>query len=413
MSKKQKIKKENPKPTFVKTKKKVKPPVTPNCDKYDKLVNDILDKREKVNSLKPCGEEEERCPCSGRDGNPKGQKTDLIVLIDSSGSMRTPAGTISSVVQDAIKAAQKSCEPDLKITFLGVDDTFSGTVFNQSHRDYIVGLRGAVTLRADNPPGGLNTEKGAKAIEDLSQHADWRKGACRAIFYISDEELDSIDPRNDFANEDAVTNAAIAAANANKVTVFAHHLTYQNLAPSIIQNYKDLCDKTGGEAYFSPAADKKEYIRLLTDVICNSCGKDKCTELEFPTIEPCISVNWGDSPCDAMESSDYEVVTIKVCNCYTNITLKDFSISMICVVDKKGKPVQTLPNGTPSIKLHPVGPHCFGDIAPCSCVTREFVVINEGAKEGDYKILLKGVCYHIEKSYANDEICFELVICKD
>ncbi len=85
---------------------------------------------------------------------------------------------------------------------------------------------------------------------------------------------------------------------------------------------------------------------------------------------------------------------------------------MIEVVDADGKPVKMLPNGTPSVKIHPIGIFCFGDIEPCSCITREFVLINEGAKEGEYHINLKGVCYDITKT-EHTEQCFRFNICKD
>lgn len=376
-------------------------------------VNKILLERSnsKVNPMKPIGEEK-GCGCK-KGGGGAGSKTDLIVLIDTSGSMGRSAKAVSDAVADAIEIAKRKCSPDLKITFLGVDGVWSGTVFYTSHRDYIYGIKGTIPLSADKIPVGFKREQGANAIEDLSKYSDWREGACRAIFYISDEELDSISPRNDFANETLATNAAITAANASDVTVFAHHLTYQKLAPQIIQNYKDLCDKTGGEAYFSSTPNKEEYTRLLSDAICNACGKSTCKEVEFPELEPCISVKWGDSECDCIESSDHEVMTLTVCNCYSNVVFRNFNIAMIEVLDAEGNPVPALPNGTPSVKVHPIGTHCFGDIEPCSCVTREFVIILEGAKAGKYQCVVKGIHFEIAKLYGKSSTLFEFEICKD
>lgn len=388
-----------------------------NCTKIASAVNELLDKKgkEKVNVLEKCGTDEKGCSCGGSEGgNPVGTKTDLIVLIDTSGSMGSSAIAVSNAVKKAIETAKSECEPDLKITFLGVDGIWSGTAFTQSHRDYITSLHGAgVLLAADTNHVGLKSEQGANAIEDLSKYADWREDACRAIFYISDEELDSIAPRNDFANETAVTNAAIAEANANNVTVFAHHLTYQHLAPEIIQNYTDLCHNTGGEVYFSSTPNVEEYVKLLTEVICNSCGKSVCKELAFPEIKPCITVKWGDSECDCLESSDWEVMTITVCNCYTNFSIDNFSIAMIQVLDGEGNEVPVLPDGTPSVKVHPVGVHCFGNIAPCECVTREFVVINEGARAGKYRLNMVGICFGVSVPVPSMSECFEFEVCKD
>ena len=178
-------------------------------------VNESLENSSKVkfNHLNPSDSDHKPCNCGTDSGNPKGQMTDLIILIDTSGSMRTSAKAVSDAVSSAVTQANKSCEPDLRLIFLGVDGTWTTTKFTESHRGYITRLRGTgVSLAADKNKVGLKSEQGANAIEDLSKYADWRKGACRAIFYISDEELDSVSPRNDFANETAVTNAAIAEA---------------------------------------------------------------------------------------------------------------------------------------------------------------------------------------------------------
>ena len=415
MSKKQKIKKENTSPTYLH--KTLKPKETvDNCKELIKQVNKTLEMTEaaKFNTLNPCDSDDKGCGCGNDKENTKGGKTDLIILIDTSGSMGRTSVAVSAAVDKALEKTKKDCEPDLRLIFLGVEGTWSGTKFNQNHRTYITGLHGTgVSLAADTNHVGYSTEQGANAIEDLSKYADWREGACRAIFYISDEQLDGSSPRNDFANETAVTNAAIAEANSNNVTVFAHHLTYQNLAPQIIQNYKDLCQGTGGKVYFSNAPDEKEYVELLAEIICNSCGISSCKDIVLPEIKPCISIKWGDSECDCLESSDFEVMTLTVCNCYSNINFKNFVISSIEILDAAGKPVPVLPNGTPSIKLHPVGVYCFGDIEPCSCVTREFVLLSEGAKEGKYKLSIKGICFDtvISKNIASE--CFELVICKD
>lgn len=396
--------------------KKLEVKASQNCNELIAQINETLNTKEKAkfNTLTHLDSEHKGCKCGDESGNEKGKVTDLIVLIDTSTSMGSSAKAVSDAVVKAIEAAKKRCEPDLRLVFLGVDGVWAGTNFYQNHRNYIVSLQGTgVSLAADRNHRGYRPEQGANAIEDISNYADWREGACRAILYISDEELDSIVPRNDFANETAVTNSAITAANANNVSVFAHHLTYQNLAPQIIQNYKDLCDNTGGKAYFSSAPDEEEYVELLTEVICNSCGISTCEEVEFPNIEPCISIKWGDSECDCLESSDYEVMTLTVCNCYSNIQFENFVITSLEVTDISGKPVSVLPNETPSVKLHPLGIYCFGDIAPCSCVSREFVLITEGAKDGKYKINVKGVCFDITRQHHIESTCFEFTVCKD
>jgi hypothetical protein len=57
-------------------------------------------------------------------------------------------------------------------------------------------------------------------------------------------------------------------------------------------------------------------------------------------------------------------------------------------------------------------PYCFGDIAPCTCVTRQFVVRLRGAVPGPYRILLRGICFDA-CFHGDDEDCFVFQACKD
>jgi len=142
-----------------------------------------------------------------------------------------------------------------------------------------------------------------------------------------------------------------------------------------------------------------------------------CVEAPFPSIAPCIHVTWGDSDCDCIESEDHEVLCVTVCNCYTNVTFSNFEIQIAIVLNADGTPVATLPDGTPSVQLLPIGPLCFGDIGPCkgdkeTCVSRQLVMLNCGAKAGKYKIWLAGICFDVVHHYFQNAQ-FEFVICKD
>lgn len=75
-----------------------------------------------------------------------------------------------------------------------------------------------------------------------------------------------------------------------------------------------------------------------------------CVEISLPHVQPCISVAWGDSPCDCLETDEVEVACITVCNCYSNVTFNDLSIGQIFVTDLAGNTVPNLPDGTPSIQ---------------------------------------------------------------
>jgi hypothetical protein len=141
-----------------------------------------------------------------------------------------------------------------------------------------------------------------------------------------------------------------------------------------------------------------------------------CSEAAFPNLTPAIKISWGDSDCDCLETDDYEVLCITVCNGYSNVLFKNFSIGKITVVDENYNPVPSLPDGTPSVELHPIGPYCFGDIPACgpggnNCVSREFVLFNRGAIPGKYKLRLEGICFDVCKRFAQND-CFEFSLCK-
>lgn len=143
----------------------------------------------------------------------------------------------------------------------------------------------------------------------------------------------------------------------------------------------------------------------------------KCLPSKFPELTPSIEISWGDSDCDCIETDDVEIMCLKVCNPYSDVSFNNFYIGKITVVDALGNPVAILPDGTPSVALHPIGPYCFGNIAPCTgdtgpnCVAREFVLINRGAKSGKYRIVLEGICFDVCKHYGH-QTCFEMMLCK-
>jgi hypothetical protein len=137
----------------------------------------------------------------------------------------------------------------------------------------------------------------------------------------------------------------------------------------------------------------------------------------MPKIEPCITVKWGDHKCDQFESDGMEILCITVCNCYSNVTFKDFSIGQIKITDKDGRPVPCLPNGAPSVQAIPSGPICFGDIRPCRekepcCVSREFVVVTCGAIGQCYLLSFEGVCFTICYE-SQTKRCFIVKLCEN
>lgn len=404
-----------------------------SCEELERSVDEYLREQwaNKRNTLSHCEESRNDCSCGRPSTGPVSTKVvDLVVLLDSSGSMGSAGLAIATAAKDAVAAAAKECPSDLRVVWLVVDSTKSGadpvgylgditsllvgTPFTQSHQQYLVSIGSTGPFKQDEvqPPGDVTYpgEEGADSIADLCNFFDWRKSACKAIFYVSDTKLDGYS-----AFDAAAAANAKAAALANGVVLFAHHIGPATPLTLEMQNYLDMCTPTGGSVYFGPV-DTKQYKVLLKEAICKACGSE-CKELVVPKIEPCISIAWGDSDCDCFETDDVETAIITVCNCYSNISFSDFHIAYFIVTMFDGSPVPRLPDGTPSVSITPVGPVCFGDIGPCkpgavNCVAREIVIRTRGAKAGKYKLLLGGICYQVVLSQQQDE-CFALTLCAD
>jgi hypothetical protein len=143
----------------------------------------------------------------------------------------------------------------------------------------------------------------------------------------------------------------------------------------------------------------------------------ECAAVELPKVEPCISVAWGDSRCDCMETDDVEVLCVTVCNCYSNVTFKDLSIGRVRITDVAGNPVADLPDGSPSVRVIPSGPLCFGDVGPCTrtgptCVSRELVLYTRGAVGKDYRLSFEAVCFSVCHTIQAEQ-CFVVRLCAD
>ncbi len=406
----------------------------PSCERLEQSVNEYLHHQwsKKHNSLAHCDESHEDCSCGKPDGGAEREIVDLVILMDSSGSMTSAARAVSEAAPGALAAAAEACPSDLRTAWLVVDSTKHGadpagylgditstldsigSPFTQSHQQYLLGIGAPGPFEQDEPqPPGDGTypgEEGADAIADLCNFFDWRPDACRAIFYISDTKLDGYS-----AYDAAAAANAQAAASAHGVVLFAHHIGPASPVTQEMQSYLDMCEPTGGSVYFGPV-DTEQYKVLLREAICHACGSE-CKRLDLPEIRPCVSIVWGDSDCDCFETDDVETAIVTICNCYSNVSFANVHVAYFTVTMADGSPVPTLPDGTPSVSIHPVGPVCFGDIGPCrpggvSCVSREIVIRTRGAKSGGYRILVRGICYQVVLDRQTEE-CFTLTLCAD
>lgn len=218
-------------------------------------------------------------PCGGSQEKPM---IDLVIIMDQSNSMSSAAIAVSNAVEQGFQNALDTCPSDLRKIYLGLDGNpwASTTIFDMTHRYYLDSiLMGAITsgdvvLNADITSGIELNEKGSSGVIDLANHFDWREGACRAIFYISDEELDSNSPTGDYTNEDIITQQAIEIANEQNVTVFLHFIDHQNRPAQIKQNYTDLAEQTGGSLFYTTDQNvpSELYVSILPEIVCNSCN---------------------------------------------------------------------------------------------------------------------------------------------
>ncbi|MDF5733163.1 MAG: hypothetical protein PUP92_35545, partial [Rhizonema sp. PD38] len=199
---------------------------------------------------------------------------DLVIVIDTSPSMKDEAQALSDATAGALANAKSSCPTDLRVVWLGIEGTWKGTNFDTSIRSYLtqklkVGeskLRGR--KRGELSDAGAQ-EDAARAIEDISDYFDWRSGATRAIFYLGDEALegggDKTEPKDIIA-----ANVAIQKAQAVGVTVHTYFGTSKSKhVEGIKSEYARVATATGGQ-YFTAVDVSSGFSGVLEKVICGS-----------------------------------------------------------------------------------------------------------------------------------------------
>lgn len=155
---------------------------------------------------------------------------DLVVIIDTSGSMSDESADLSREIDAAIEKVAARCPSQLRATFLGIQDTWPGTRFDKSLSDYLMGKgapAGNLQARepfpeADGRDHAGNKEDLCRAVIDACRYFDWRPGARRAIFVLGDEGMEG--------GGGILTNAAVMK-NSEAISVAQLHsvkvYTYQ------------------------------------------------------------------------------------------------------------------------------------------------------------------------------------------
>ena len=200
-------------------------------------------------------------------------RTDLVIVIDTSPSMKDEAQALSQAAQTAIDAAKSSCPSNLKVTWLGIEGTWKETQFNRTVRGYLteeckINQSSFSSRKRGELKSAGAQEDGARAIADLSDYFNWRENAVKAIFYLGDEALDGGGSRTERAD---IESANVAIQKAQSAGVIIH--TYFGTSKSkhrqgITTEYARLATDTGGQAFTS--RDSPNFAEVLTKVICGS-----------------------------------------------------------------------------------------------------------------------------------------------
>ncbi|MFN0037106.1 MAG: hypothetical protein ACKVUS_18780 [Saprospiraceae bacterium] len=169
--------------------------------------------------------------------------------------------------------------------------------------------------------------------------------------------------------------------------IFRFPLKLVTPQPSPCQEGKDKA-KTALEALVEHKHNHLSSNRECPDYHPLPGGDDRepCKAFPIPNVKPCFYLHWGDGPRDIIETEDFEVLMLSVCNPYSNLSFKNLVISDLEVVHADGSPVELLPDGTPSVMLVPSKMISICGLAPCSCCHLELVLKSSGALEGFYKI---------------------------
>ena len=199
---------------------------------------------------------------------------DLVIVIDTSPSIKKEAQALNKAAQAAINTAKSSCPSNLKVTWLGIEGIWKGTQFKRTVRAYLTEeCKVSETDFRSRKRGELKSagaqEDGARAVADLVDYFNWRQDAAKAIFYLGDEALDGGGSKTERTDIDSA-NVAIQKAQAKGVKVYTYFGTSKSKhRQGIASEYARLATDTGGEA-FTDKDTLKGFSAVLTKVICSS-----------------------------------------------------------------------------------------------------------------------------------------------
>lgn len=258
-------------------------------------------------------------------------KVDLVIVIDTSRSMKDEAKNLSVTFDQILASAMQQCPSDLEVKFLGIEGTFAKTKFNRSVRDYLAASGVDTTLlksRINDPATNTGArEDVARSVEDIAAHYNWRPGAERNMFVLGDESLEGGGMQVG-ADQLAARKLAVEVAKDNQVKVFTYLGTpLEAYGPGeeaeMIKEYQLLALRTGGNPYIH-ITGIAGFQKVLTDTICASRtpqqeaianNQDEADQIEGVKPEPskpeCAESEADEPECAESEASEPECVDPK------------------------------------------------------------------------------------------------------
>lgn len=275
---------------------------------------------------------------------------DLVVVIDTSGSMSDEAADLSAQIDAAVQQATSLCPSDLRVTFLGIQGVWADTKFDQSVSDYLIAHGAKESQLQARPPfkesdgrdHAGNKEDLCRAAIDICKHFDWRDYARKAIFVLGDEGMEGGGGRLTPAAY-AKNTEAISVAQEYRVKVHTYQGTpddsptnldrFPTLADqdAVTSEYKRLARETGGRSYIYTTGIAN-FMLVLKEVLCDSLTPPMLPHIGRPD---CSNV------CDHLE------LIISTVNTFADIINK--------TIDSCCPPTAPIPTPTP--KSHPSSMH--------------------------------------------------------
>jgi predicted acylesterase/phospholipase RssA len=243
---------------------------------------------------------------------------DLVIVIDTSGSMKDEATDLSQAALKAIEGAASSCPCDLRVEWFGIEGRWKNTKFERRIRDYLltecnINESDLRARKRGSLPGAGAQEDGARAVEDISKYFDWREGTHKAIFYLGDEALEGGGDRTTEKDVEAA-NQAIVAAKTNEVIVHTYFGTSNSkYRHTLLSEYARFATETQGQA-FTAQDSLLGFQEVLTTVICSSqIEVSSTTEEDTTEIDTTEENNTEENNTDnASEESSPEMVESSV-----------------------------------------------------------------------------------------------------